>query len=98
MPLLDSLPDPDTIKRWEGQLDYYVWRGLPIVRKWPIMTVKTRSPAVQAQQAAYFQWLRDASQTAAPLRLTALAQTKGSHWTWRDILCFAVRGNLYSPP
>lgn len=98
MPVLDSLPDPDTIKKQRGQIDYYVWKGLPVARKWPTYTASKRSPAVMTQVATYTTWLTTVHQTAPLLIQTARLLTAGSNWTYRDLLSFASSGNLYGQP
>lgn len=95
MARLDSLPDPDTIKKLRGQIDYAVWRGVPYARKWPEYHAYKVTPAMQAQIATYSDWLRTVHETAPQLVSAAKAQTKGTNWTWRDLLCRLSSGNAF---
>lgn len=97
MPVLDSLPDPDTVKRWKGRIDYYVWRGLPIARSWPKTPRSHLTQGTLNQSARYANWLTRAHNTDGNMRDVAQFLTRSTNWTWRDFICFAIAGNLYNP-
>lgn len=98
MPRLDSLPDPDTIKRWKGRLDYYVYRGQPIVRTWPRSPSGPRSPAVKATLTLFNDYMKRVKRTAPQIVAQASADTKGSAWWWRDPVLRATYGLLNETP
>lgn len=98
MPVLNSLPDPDTIRRLKGTLDYYVWKGLPCVRKWPVTPKAHLTSGTLTQSARYSSWLKRAHLTAAEVQAVANDVARQSNWTWRDFICFAIAGNLYNQP
>src|SRR3989304_1279249 len=35
MAKLTALPDPPTIRRFRGLVDFYTWKGIPCARRWP---------------------------------------------------------------
>ena len=41
------------IRGFRGTLDYYVWKGIACVRKWPRSPGHKRAPAVEAQWPAF---------------------------------------------
>ena len=53
MAKLTALPHQDIINGLKGKIDYYLWMGVPVARKWPRSPGKHRSPAVQAQWPAW---------------------------------------------
>ena len=49
MAVLAALPTLEIISGFKGTLDYYVYMGLAVCRKWPRSPGHARAPAVQAQ-------------------------------------------------
>lgn len=43
------MPHQAIIDGFKGTIDFYVWMGIPVARKWPVSTGKNRTPAVKAQ-------------------------------------------------
>lgn len=46
---LDRLPELAIIKGMKHKVDFYLWKGKPVARKWPRPPSAPRSAAVQAQ-------------------------------------------------
>ena len=59
MAKLTSMPQEEIIMGMKGTLDYYWWKDVPVVRKWPRPPSGPRSPAVQAQWPDFAQASRD---------------------------------------
>lgn len=53
MAKITQLPSLAIIAGFKGTLDYYVWKGIPCVRKWPRSPGKKRSAAVEEQWLAF---------------------------------------------
>lgn len=49
MAKITKLPALSIIDGFKGKLDYYVYMGIPCVRKWPKSPGHDRAPAVQEQ-------------------------------------------------
>jgi hypothetical protein len=49
MAKLSALPELAIISGYKGTIDFYLWRGLPCARAWPVPPSAPRSAAVQAQ-------------------------------------------------
>lgn len=83
----------DVIRAFKGVLDFYYWRGIPVVRSWPRKPVLPRNPAVQS---AGQDW-RDNSKALSSLPLslqTATAdEVKDTSYTWKDAWTSAVYGH-----
>ncbi len=98
MPVLDSLPDPDTIKHWKGRLDYYMDSGQAIVRSWPRKPSGPRSPAVKAKLAAFNDYIKRVRATAPEIVAQATINTAGTAWWWRDEVLRSAYGLVdYDP-
>lgn len=53
MAVLDTLPAQSIIDGLKGVLDFYSYKGIPVVRTWPRSPGHDRAPAVEAQWAAF---------------------------------------------
>lgn len=53
MAKITRLPSQALISGLKGALDYYVWKGIPCVRKWPRSPGHNRSPLVEEQWPAF---------------------------------------------
>lgn len=49
MAKITQLPSQAIISGFKGTLDFYLWKGIACVRKWPRSPGKKRAPAVEAQ-------------------------------------------------
>ncbi len=49
MAILTALPHQAIIDGFKGKIDFYLWRGIPVARKWPRSPGHLRAPAVMAQ-------------------------------------------------
>jgi len=49
MAKLTALPSLAIIDGLKGKIDFYLWMGIPVARKWPRSPGKRRAPAVEAQ-------------------------------------------------
>lgn len=53
MAKLLSLPHLAIIDGFKGTIDYYLYMGIPVARRWPRSPGKRRAPAVEAQWPAW---------------------------------------------
>jgi len=53
MAKLEVLPSQAIIDGFKGKLDFYLWRGIPCVRKWPRKAVVSGIPEVEEHWAAF---------------------------------------------
>lgn len=53
MAKLDKLPQKQIIDGYKGIIDFYLWKGIPIARKWPVFRPYQFSQAQLANQQAF---------------------------------------------
>lgn len=97
MPVLKAPLDPVTIASLKGTLDYYLWRGLPVIRKWPRKPSAPRTAAVVASYTEFGLVAKLLSSLPAPWRQETEDDVANTNWTWRDEWTAALYGNLFHP-
>ena len=53
MAKLIALPSQAIIDGFKGTIDFYLWMGIPVARRWPRSPGHRRAPAVEAQWPAF---------------------------------------------
>ncbi len=53
MARLSVLPGQAIISGFKGSVDFYVYMGIPVARKWPRSPGRQRAPAVEAQWPSF---------------------------------------------
>lgn len=96
MAVLTVLPHKSIVDGFKGVLDFYLWKGIACVRRWPRKPKMPRSPAVQASAAQFGLIATALSATPANIRSRATTLASGTTWTWRDLRYRAIYGNLVS--
>jgi len=95
MARLTALPSLDIIHGLKGVLDFYLWKGLPCVRRWPRMTKAQQTQGTIAASAIFGE-ISTAYRTLAPLELAALQEAaKDQPRTARDLYMSAAYGHLH---
>jgi len=93
MAILDALPSQWVIDKYKGIIDFYLWKGIPVARKWPHIPPYQRTPEELATQQA----LRYIMSLLPHIEPTVLALYKrmahGYYLSWRDYL---IRHYLHS--
>lgn len=96
MAVLTGLPAPEVIIGLRGVLDFYLWKGLAVVRTWPKKPAGSRAPLVQAHIAEYTDFNRRGRTVASELVVAWTAATAGTTWTWHDAWLASAYGNANS--
>jgi len=95
MPKITSLPSLDIIHGFRGVLDFYLWKGIPCVRKWPVNPKSHHSEATKAA-AVIFGAVSKAYSLLGTVPLAAYVEdAKAQPRTPRDIYMAAAFGNLH---
>lgn len=85
MAKIDKLPGIEIISSLKGKIDFYLWNGIAVARKWPRSPGHNRSPQVQAQWPA-FSYTAKAWKELTPVIREAYEQMAVStNMTGRDI-------------
>lgn len=96
MAVINEMASPERVKAFRGVLDFYCYRGLNCVRRWPRKPVMPRSLPSQQSAAEFADYVRSLGLTDARLRDEMIAVVHGTDWTWRDMVTAAAYGNLHS--
>ncbi|MBA7633510.1 hypothetical protein ES703_41078 [subsurface metagenome] len=95
MARLTALPSIDIIRGFKGTLDFYLWRGLPCVRKWPHSRGKRRT-AAEIASANLFGAIIKAYSLLGEGALQAYRESAlDNPRTARDIYVSGVLGHLH---
>lgn len=70
MTVLKDLPQESIVLGLKRSVDFYLWKGLPVARKWPRSPGRQRAAAVEAQWADFKQVAQDWS-SQEPITITA---------------------------
>jgi len=94
MAKITKLPGIAVIKGFRGTLDFYVWRGIACVRKWPRSPGHDRAPAVQAQWPAFSEATKLWSQLSPEVQDAYNRMAAGTHLSGRDLSVKLYLSNL----
>lgn len=95
MPVLDALPHLKIILGLKGILDFYYWKGVPCVRKWPVTPPSSRSPASMASARLFGAIVAAYSLLGAALKELFALDAADQPRTARDLFVSAVLGHLH---
>ena len=85
MAKLQSLPDSATIMACRQRVDFYLWKGMPVARRWPVANrhrVRTKGEIKSSQKFAVVAYATGLLPN--PIRLGYKGARGGSGWTWVD--------------
>lgn len=95
MPVLDALPSLEVINTLKGTLDYYYWKGIPVVRSWPFIPMSSRTQASLDSAQLFGQivqgWALVGGEVKAWYELSAADQPR----TARDLYVSGVLGGQH---
>ncbi len=94
MAIISELPAPSIIMALRGTVDYSIWRGRLYCRSWPRRPTLPRSIPVQQTAQAFRSYALRVPGTTAEVKDQALEITRGTAWTWKDLVTRAAYGNL----
>lgn len=85
MAKLIALPELAIISGFKGTLDFYVWMGIPVCRKWPNRPSKPKTAAEQAQWPVFSDAVKLWNTLAPEVRAAYETMASGSTMTGRDM-------------
>lgn len=95
MPVLDKLPTLEIIHGLKGTLDFYIWRGLAICRKWPVTPPGHMSPRTKTA-GKIFGAISHAYSSVGSAPMEAYKDdAEGQPRTSRDVYMTAKTGTLH---
>ena len=95
MPKIDHLPALEVIRGLRGILDFYYWKGVPCVRKWPVIPKSHRSPKAVASAAIFGAIIQGFALVGSTLKTLYEQDAAAQPRTARDIFISATLGHLH---
>ena len=98
MAKLLAMPHMDIVSGFKGQVDFYLWKGIPVARSWPRSPGKQRAPAVMAQWPS-FTFASQEWKNLSPVMQAAYSElATNSGLSARDMQVRAYLSGLYRYP
>lgn len=86
MAKLLAMPSLATVQTLKGSLDFYLWKGIPVCRRWPRPPAHQRNAAVRTT-AARFAYINNQVKVISPGIIEAYKDIPFGHgWTWKDFM------------
>ncbi len=95
MAKIKSMVADDVISGFKGKLDYYVWCGIPCVRKWPRSPGGKRAPAVEAQWPVFSEAASYWQQLTPEVQATYNKMASDTGLSGRDMFARGYISGLY---
>jgi len=98
MAVLDALPERQVIDGFKGIIDFYLWKGLPCARKWPVWHKRKPSAAELANQTLFAAIVLSWNDLDQVTRQTYRDLAQGTGLTGRDVYVRGCMKGLYRYP
>lgn len=95
---LAGMPAQDIIDGFKGSIDFYVFMGIPVARKWPTSPGKIRSPAVMSQWPIFSYASREWKNLSPFVQAAYTKLATNSGLTGRDMFMRSYIQGLYRYP
>jgi len=92
---INALPSLEIIKTLKGTLDFYYWKGIPCVRKWPVIPPSSRTPASLASAQLFGEIIQSWALTGGEVKTLYTQDAADQPRTGRDIFMSGVYGHLH---
>lgn len=79
------MPNQAIVSGFKGVVDFYLWLGIPVARRWPRSPGPRRAPLVEAQWPAFTTASRLWSLMAPVIQEGYITTSHGSNLTGRDL-------------
>jgi hypothetical protein len=102
MAKVPTFPSLDIIAGLKGKLDFYSWKGINIVRKWPVITGHRSTPSEKKNQSAFREFQKDLKNIRGDVRNLWRGCARLANWRWHEVHYRWYRGehlgSLYALP
>ena len=85
MAVIKTMVGERVISGFRGSLDFYYYKGLACVRKWPKSPGHNRAPAVQAQWQPFLEAVALAKQLSPAMVQFYKDNAASTNMTWKDL-------------
>ncbi len=95
MARLRVLPHQDIIDGFKGKIDFYIWKGIPCARKWPVWRPRAPTPEEKANQDDFTRINQAA--IGMPVEFIDAYRTlaQGTPFTWKDLMVRSFMRGLW---
>ena len=94
MARLDRLPATAVIDGFKGTLDFYAYKGIPVVRRWPRTSTSGSNPASAAIHAPFARAAQLKPLISDPVKVALDRYRMGGRFIWPDVHVAAFFGRL----
>lgn len=85
MAVLSKMPNQAVITGFYGVVDFYLWKGIPCARMWPVWDPRDPHPLEKANQDDFAYIAREAKNLPEYMIQQYRDQAAGTTLTWRDL-------------
>jgi len=85
MAKLAAMPSQAIINGFKGKVDFYLYMGIPVARRWPRSPGHKRAPAVEAQWPAFTTASRSWGEMSEQLQMAYTETAAGTNMSGRDL-------------
>jgi len=85
MAKIPAFPSMDIIAGFKGTLDFYTWKGLKIVRKWPVITGHRSTPREAANQSQFRYFQKSLKAVKFHNRHLWRSTARLANWRWHEL-------------
>lgn len=96
MAVLKVLPSQAIIDGYKGKIDFYLWRGIPVARKWPVWRKRAPTAPEKANQDDFMLINQEAIKMPLEFIEAYKALAQGTPFTWKDLMVRSFMRGLWS--
>lgn len=98
MAKLAIMPSQDIVAGFKGQVDFYLWKGIPCARSWPRSPGKQRAPAVMAQWPTFIYAAQEWKNLSPVVQSAYNSMAQAGGLNGRDLQVRGYLSGLYRYP
>ncbi|MBA7633164.1 hypothetical protein ES703_40726 [subsurface metagenome] len=95
MAKLQVLPSQDIIDGFKGNIDFYLWKGIPVCRKWPVWRKRASYPSEKANQDDFTRINQAAISMPVEFIEAYMELAQGTPFTWKDLMVRSFMRGLW---
>ena len=95
MSKLTVLPHQAIIDGLKGKVDFYLWKGIPVARKWPRSPGRKRAAAVEAQWEKFTYAASEWNNLSVYVKDHYITMASGTGLSGRDLFTRSYLTGLY---
>lgn len=85
MAKIPTFPAFQIIAGFKGKLDFYTWKGIRIVRKWPVITGHHSTPRESSNQARFRYFQKSLKSISRDTKELYWGSARLANWRWHEV-------------